>query len=280
VAHAANETTEKCDSECVAQCSTSICGWTIMNLVFRIEVYCHKKIAQRLSCKRVRHVPALPIVSFTFDDFPRSALTVGGAILAEKGLRGTYYTSMGLMGQRSSQGQMYNAEDLQTLVEGGHELACHTFSHLYCPRAERSEVQRECERNRRAVAEALGGYRLRNFSFPSGGVTWSAKTTVTSIYDSCRTVEHGVNRNPVDLGFLRANPVYSSRPMGELHRLVEENVEQAGWLIFYTHDVSHRHSTVGCTPEYFRDVLRSAVASGASIMTVAEAVSRFQADAQ
>lgn len=250
-----------------------------MNLASRIEVYCRKKIAQCLSCKRARQVPASPIVSFTFDDFPRSALTVGGAILAEKGLRGTYYASMGLMGQRSSQGEMYNAEDLQALLEKGHELACHTFSHLYCPRAATSEVQRECEQNRRAAAEALRGYQLRNFSFPSGGVTWSAKTTVSSIYDSCRTVEHGINRNPVDLGFLRANPVYSTRPIGELQRLVEENVEQAGWLIFYTHDVSHQPSAVGCTPAYFREILSSALASGASIMTVAEAVSRFRAHA-
>ena len=247
-----------------------------MSLTSRVEVYCRKRIAQSFSCKRARQVPALPIVSFTFDDFPRSALTVGGAMLVERGLRGTYYASMGLMGQQSSRGEIYNAEDLRVLIEKGHELACHTFSHLYCPRAKTSEVQRECERNWRAAAEALGGYRLRNFAFPSGGVTLSAKSALASIYDSCRTVERGINCNPVDLGFLRANPVYSCGPISELHRLLDKNVEQAGWLIFYTHDVSHRPSSVGCTPGYFREILCSAVASGASIMTVAEAISRYR----
>jgi peptidoglycan/xylan/chitin deacetylase (PgdA/CDA1 family) len=32
-----------------------------------------------------------PVISFTFDDFPRSALVKAGAILRERGLAGTYY---------------------------------------------------------------------------------------------------------------------------------------------------------------------------------------------
>lgn len=261
-------------------CAKPMSSWPLVNLTQRVGRYYQKRIAQRLSCKRASQIPALPIISFTFDDFPRSALTVGGAMLMDQGLRGTYYASMGLMGQQSNEGEMYSVEDLQTLVGEGHELACHTFSHIYCPHASRSEVQQECERNRRTVAEALGGYRLRNFSFPSGAVTWSAKSTATLIYDSCRTVEGGINGNPTDLGFLRANALYSSRPINELQRLVEKNTEQAGWLIFYTHDISRRPSGVGCTPECFREILRVALASGASIMTIAGAVSRFHVHTQ
>jgi peptidoglycan/xylan/chitin deacetylase (PgdA/CDA1 family) len=221
-------------------------------------------------------MPPLPIISFTFDDFPQSALTVAGGMLREKGVHGTYYASMGLIGQQSSLGDMYNAQNLRTLVADGHELACHTFGHLNCSRVAAGEIERDCERNRLAVAEALDGYRLRNFCFPSGGVTWPAKSALISIYDSCRTIKHGINRNPVDLGFLRANPMYSRFPINELYRLIENNIEQAGWLILYTHDVREQHSDVGCTPSYFRDILRFAVASGASIMTVAEAAKKFQ----
>jgi hypothetical protein len=70
--------------------------------------------------------------------------------------------------------------------------------------------------------------------------------------------------------------MYSRFSIDELYRLIEKNIEQAGWLIFYTHDVREQHSDVGCTPSYFRDILRFAIASGASIMTVAEAVRKFQ----
>ncbi len=247
-----------------------------MSLMSRIEGCVHKGIAQRFSRKLATQVPPLPIVSFSFDDFPRSALTVAGAMLVENGLRGTYYASMGLMGQRTSVGEIFNAEDLRALVETGHELACHTFDHLSCRRVGGSELEKGCDRNRRAIAEALGGYRLRNFSFPFGDVTWAAKSSLAAIYDSCRTVKCGINCNPVDLGFLRANPMYSTSPISELQRRLVENVEQAGWLILYTHDVSPQPSAFGCTPAYFRDMLASAIASGATIVTVAEAVSKFR----
>lgn len=250
-----------------------------MHLASRIELYCQKRVAQCFSRKRARAGHASPIVSFTFDDFPRSALIVGGEILAKKGLRGTYYASMGLMGRRSEQGDMYTAKDLQTLVDSGHELACHTFSHLFCPRSANNKLQQECERNRQAVAEVLDGYKLRNFSFPSGGITRSSKVTVTSIYDTCRTIEPGINCNTVDLGFLRANSIYSSRITDRLYQLIDNNVRRAGWLIFYTHDVSDQPSSVGCTPAYFRDILQAAIASGATIMTVAETASRFYVQA-
>jgi len=251
-----------------------------MSLMSRLGAYCDKQIAQRCSKRIATQAPTVPIVSFTFDDFPRSALTVAGSMLLEVDLRGTFYASMGLMGQESGLGEMFDVGNLRALIEEGHELGCHTFGHLYCPAAEPSEVLHECEQNRSAAAEALGSYRLRNFSFPSGGVTWSAKARLSTIYDSCRTVEHGINHNPVDLGFLRANPLYSTRGVGEVDRLIAKNVERAGWLILYTHDVQSHPSAVGCTPAYFKTILRSAIASGASIMTIAQALSRYQAQGE
>jgi peptidoglycan/xylan/chitin deacetylase (PgdA/CDA1 family) len=70
-----------------------------------------------------------PLISFTFDDFPRSALLTGGAILNRYGRAGTYYASLGLVGKQTPSGQIFFPDDLQTLLEQGHELGCHTFSH-------------------------------------------------------------------------------------------------------------------------------------------------------
>ena len=70
-----------------------------------------------------------PLISFTFDDFPRSALLTGGAILKRFGLTGTYYASFGLMGKEASTSPMFLAEDIGALLELGHELGCHTFAH-------------------------------------------------------------------------------------------------------------------------------------------------------
>jgi len=247
-----------------------------MSLVSRTTAYCRKRIAGIVCRNLAAQVPGVPIISFTFDDFPRSALKVGGSILSEQGVRATYYASMGLMGKRSALGEMYDCEDLLSLVEQKHELACHTFNHLDCLRATTMEIQQECSWNRQAVADLLKGYQLRNFSFPSGAVSCTAKSVVGPIYDSCRTVEWGINGNPVDLRFLRANPLYSVISISKAQRLIDENIRRTGWLIFYTHDVSSQPSTVGCTAAYFRQVVTLALASGASVLTVAEAVNRFK----
>src|SRR5687768_3502481 len=71
----------------------------------------------------------VPLISFTFDDFPKSALRTGGAILKRHGLRGTYYASLGLMGTQGPTGEIFSREDLAILSEEGHELGCHTFGH-------------------------------------------------------------------------------------------------------------------------------------------------------
>src|SRR5260370_21007842 len=72
-----------------------------------------------------------PLISFTFDDFPRSSVSAGGAILNRFGLAGTYYACFGLQGKQAPTGQMFILDDVRTLLDQGHELGCHTFSHCH-----------------------------------------------------------------------------------------------------------------------------------------------------
>ncbi len=48
-----------------------------------------------------------PIVSFSFDDFPRTAYSAGGAILERFGVRGTYYAAAGLMNTANELGEQF-----------------------------------------------------------------------------------------------------------------------------------------------------------------------------
>src|ERR1700688_5043769 len=70
-----------------------------------------------------------PMVSFTFDDVPKSAATAGAPILEEYGARGTFYISGALVDgwQRIVTG--VSAGKIVVLHGKGHEFACHTFSH-------------------------------------------------------------------------------------------------------------------------------------------------------
>jgi len=90
----------------------------------------YARTAAKLLFRRTMKVNTqAPYISFTFDDFPRSALLQGGAILKSFGIAGTYYASFGLMGKQAPVGQIFLPEDLRELQRQGHELGCHTFGH-------------------------------------------------------------------------------------------------------------------------------------------------------
>src|ERR1700760_4758150 len=70
-----------------------------------------------------------PVVSFCFDDFPRTAYSVGGTILKSLGARGTYYAALGMIDTTNHLGQQLTEADLESVLLDGHELGSHTFSH-------------------------------------------------------------------------------------------------------------------------------------------------------
>src|SRR5438309_11479744 len=97
----------------------------------RIEGFWQRTATRSFFTRPVTVDRQKPIISFTFDDFPRSALLTGGAILKRFGLAGTFYASLGLMGKQAPTGNIFLPEDLKDLLGQGHELGCHTFAHCH-----------------------------------------------------------------------------------------------------------------------------------------------------
>ncbi|MGO8795980.1 MAG: polysaccharide deacetylase family protein [Candidatus Sulfotelmatobacter sp.] len=217
-----------------------------------------------------------PIVSFTFDDFPRTALTVGGRILKSQRARGTYYAAVGLMNQSNELGEQFRREDLDTLLGEGHEVASHTFSHVSCRSTSISKFKEEVEQGRRAIQEFTGLSDSGNFAFPFGEVTLNAKRAIGMDLVSCRGIWPGWNGPGVDLNLLRANSLYGDYSRcAEVEQLILENERRRSWLIFYTHDVQPTPSRFGCTPELLEAAVSFASDRGARILTVAEVVAEL-----
>jgi peptidoglycan/xylan/chitin deacetylase (PgdA/CDA1 family) len=217
-----------------------------------------------------------PIVSFTFDDFPRTALTVGGRMLTSYGARGTYYAAVGLMNQSNDLGEQFRREDLNTLLGEGHELASHTFSHVSCRSTSSSQFKKEVEQGRRAIQELMGLSDSGNFAFPFGEVTLNAKRAMGKDLASCRGIWPGCNGPGVDLNLLRANSLYGDYSRwAQVQQLILENERRRSWLIFYTHDVQDAPSRFGCTPALLEAALSFASERGARILTVAEVVAEL-----
>ena len=75
--------------------------------------------SRRFARRPFRLRPGRPIISFTFDDFPRSAWTAGGPVLARHGVTATYYTSFGLAGRDGASGPHFTHHDLRALLSAG-----------------------------------------------------------------------------------------------------------------------------------------------------------------
>ena len=214
-----------------------------------------------------------PLISFTFDDFPRSALFAGGAILKRFGFAGTYYTSLGLMGQETPSGQMFVRDDLRLLFEQGHELGCHTFAHCDSWETDPQAFQKSIIQNGEELGKLLPGVEFKNFSYPISLPRPLTKAKTAGHFLSCRGGGQTLNAGKVDLNQLSAYFLEKSRhDIQAVKALIDRNRDVRGWLIFATHDISDSPTPFGCTPHFFEQVVQYAVSSGAHILPVMQAL--------
>jgi len=216
-----------------------------------------------------------PMVSFTFDDIPDSAARVAAPMLEEYGARGTFYVAGSLLGQWSDHWNGANADDIIALHAGGHEIACHTFSHRRISDLDAAAMANEIELNRRFVEGLDSSIRLENFAHPYGVASVTRKGQLAGIFRSSRGILPGVNHGNIDLQFLRATPL-DNQHLDEngIERAFDETIRTGGWLIFYGHDVTARPSPYGCTPRLMRRALEAATLRKLPIVSVAEALRR------
>jgi peptidoglycan/xylan/chitin deacetylase (PgdA/CDA1 family) len=217
-----------------------------------------------------------PVVSFTFDDFPRSAFSCGADIVESAGARATYYVAMGMMDTVNGLGAQFCRNDLHALAGRGHEIAIHGYRHLSARRTPVSDFVRDVTECREALRHLLESAVSDNFAYPYGEATLASKRVLGPRVASSRGTVPGLNGPDTDLNLLRANPLYGGENEAAAARhLIAENQARRSWLIFYSHDVAEKPSPYGCTPALLRTAVSAAAESGAQLMTVAEVVTRI-----
>jgi len=240
----------------------------------------------RLSNRLARHFRAVPhrlpayapMVSVTFDDAPDSAAGEGAALLEAHGGRGTYYLSGSLIDRPDDHWHGLSNDAIVRLHRAGHEIGCHTFSHLRAVDLDENAMVREIERNRSYFRNIDSSIRLENFAYPYGLASVWRKPQLARIFRSARGIFPGVNSDVIDLQFLRASPLVNCEiDTDGVDRYFDEAVASGGWLIFYGHDVVDAPSPYGCTPALLRHALTAAQRRGMPIVTVAEALRRIGA---
>jgi len=239
----------------------------------RLQGFCQRSATRSLFRRPLAIASQTPIISFTFDDFPRSAWLTGGSILERAGLKGTYYVSLGLMGTTAPTGEICLPQDVIALVERGHELGSHTFDHRHSWDTRTNVFERSVRENQAALDTLVPGARFRTFSYPISPPRPRTKHLVGSRFAAARGGGQTFNTGTTDLNYLSAYFLEKMRHDPDtVKRLIADNRAACGWLIFATHDVSDTPTPYGCTPGFFEDIVECAVESGARIVPVAAAL--------
>jgi peptidoglycan/xylan/chitin deacetylase (PgdA/CDA1 family) len=246
-----------------------------MNAIWsEAKVKASHRLAMHLRVDQLRLANPTPMVSFTFDDVPKSAATSGAGILEAHDARGTFYISGGLVGTTVSPNwAAIDAEDIVELHRRGHEIGCHTFSHLRACDLSAQSMAAEIADNRRYLCSLDPSIKVRNFAYPFGYGSFVRKNQLRTAFQSCRSIMPGVNSGTVDLQFLRALPLIDGRiDRDGIERAFDKAQTTNGWLIFYGHDVADRPSPYGCSPALMNHALEAAAKRKIPVLNMAEAL--------
>ena len=217
-----------------------------------------------------------PIISITFDDFPKSAVDIGAQEMEKRGMLGTFYTCAGMAGQSNHHGPLFDVADLIKLDAAGHEIAGHTYSHVDCLNVSEPDLATEISKNREALAEMGVRQSIDNFAFPFGQNSAGLKARLEREFDSLRGITDGVHLGSADLNELKSCGFYTQTADRVLKR-VEDLKNNPGWLTVFTHDIQENPTQWGCTKEQFISLLDVAEKIGARVMTVRDAVTTLEA---
>lgn len=230
---------------------------------------------ERILARRVNTAPAeligdKPIVSFSFDDFPKTAYTNAGKILEDNDARGTYFVSTELIGTEYEGQIQCDTQDLQKLRLNGHEIGGHTHSHRQLQTLSKDEVNYEITTNKDYLSNTLDT-TASSFAFPFGGVSPKVKRAIEPHYHVARSITPGINRRKFDRMHVNAYALYSKDfCIRRVEKLLEETLRDNAWLVFYTHDVQNKHSAHGCSVKNFSTVINAVKTRKLDILTMSD----------
>jgi len=214
------------------------------------------------------------MISFSFDDAPASATQTGARILEERGMRGSYYIAAALAGTDAPTGRMADRDDVARLAEAGHEIGCHTYTHLDCGQACVASAVEDVALNAQTLA-AWGLPQPTTFAYPYGDVAPATKKVLAGRFSLLRALHPGLVTAGTDLNQAPSVPVDAASDEVNALAWINRAAGRKAWLIFCLHDVAQRPSEWGCTPHTLALLADAALTAGFEAVTVAEGARRL-----
>ncbi len=247
--------------------------------VYRPDLSIKGKLRRRLVRLRQRRPaprgPARAAVTFSFDDAPDSATGLGAALLAQRGMRATYFVAAGLAGTVAHLGRYADRDEVRRLAAEGHEVASHTYSHLDCGRVTAEALAADLDRNARAFAD-WGLPPARTFAYPYGDVGAATKAVAASRFALCRGVHAGLLGEGSDLNQAPAIAMDGEAGEARAHAALERAASRGEWLILFAHQVTPEVGEFAVAPEALARLLDAARGRGLDVVTAAEGASALR----
>ena len=239
----------------------------------RLKTQLASLIGRHIRVRPARLAGRRPVASISFDDFPKSAWSLGGQVLARHGVRGTYYTGGSFCGQSVEGTPFYDAQDLTELAAAGHEIGCHGFAHQPVSDFSPADLARDAQRNREFLQPFLKGEAPVSYAYPFGRVSPRGKQCQAPRFSTLRGTHEGINAGRVDLAQLDVISLETRLwDEGRIQDAILRALHDHGWLILYTHGVCDNPGLYGSTPQMLDWALSRLKAARIEVLPVKDAL--------
>jgi peptidoglycan/xylan/chitin deacetylase (PgdA/CDA1 family) len=197
------------------------------------------------------------IVSITFDDGLASQYNAS-LILDEYGFKGTFYVCPGL--NEFEGNELMSWEQIINVQSRGHEIGCHTMTHVNASAISREEFEQELIACKQAT-------NATSFAYPYGqGLDKS--DLVYKYFNSARLVQQGINeKGSSEVKSL----IFVHDRFDQRMDWLKEWLESGDWVAITIHGVTDEpRGLIDITPGEFRQILDVVRSSGAQVVRVSE----------
>lgn len=217
------------------------------------------------------------MVTFTFDDVPKSVLTVGLPILEKYQYPATVYVETRNT-DNNLKGYM-NWDDVKKADQAGWEIAAHTHTHPHMTKLSDAEILDDLLTSTQDLADH--GYAPVDFASPFGDVDDRVLAIIKKHYASHRDAwPAAVNTLPLaDPYHIASYEVTKDTTLDDLSKLLGGLQTKGGWLVLQVHEVTPKGEPVN--DEYDTNLLEDVVEliheKGLPVLTIRQALTSLQA---
>jgi peptidoglycan/xylan/chitin deacetylase (PgdA/CDA1 family) len=176
-------------------------------------------------------------------------------------------------------GEYAGRDDLLRAADAGHEIGCHTYSHLDCGNAAAALVEDDLDLNAALLSDWGIAQTLKTFAYPFGDVGFAAKQVVAERFSLSRGLHHGLIEPGADLNQAPAVGVEGDAGEALGHAWLAKAAERRAWVILFTHDIADTARRFGASADGLARLVDKALALGFDVVSAAEGAARVGSSA-